>query len=153
MKSKISRQNSFLRVITIPYRALCKARDFYVRSITDCSDMTNYRPTNVRGLPKSYSVSSTMSSESEDFRELVRASSTRSIGSRIDLELYLQQQKKIGPVSEAETRPMPRSSSVAMGSIDEDRPCCYFGEMNVNLKRELKYPRSRSHAAATASAF
>ncbi|XP_022870854.1 uncharacterized protein LOC111390098 [Olea europaea var. sylvestris] len=113
--------------------------------------MTNYRPTNVRGLPKSYSVNSTMSSESEDFRELVRASSTRSIGSRIDLDLYLQEQKNIGPVSEAEMRPMPRSSSVAMGSIDEDRPCCYFGEMAVNLKRELKYPRSRSHALATTS--
>ncbi|KAL2529501.1 hypothetical protein Fot_22102 [Forsythia ovata] len=153
MKSKIRRQNSFVRVITIPYRALCKARDFYVRSITDCSDMASYRPTKVSGLPKSYSVSSTRSSESEDFKELIRAASSRSIGSRIDLELYLQQQKKIGPVSAAEIRAMPRSSSVAMGKIDEDRPCCYFGEMDVNLLKELKYPRSKSHAVATTSAF
>ncbi|CAA2968408.1 uncharacterized protein LOC111386524 [Olea europaea var. sylvestris] len=140
MKSKVSGQNSFLRVITIPYRVLCKARDFYVRSITDCSVMANYRPTNMRGLSKSYSVRSSLSSESEDFRELVRASSNRRTD--LDLELYLQQQKKVG---------MPRSSSVAMGSIDEDRPCCYFGEMNVNSKREYKYPRSRSHAVATTS--
>ncbi|CAI9784855.1 unnamed protein product [Fraxinus pennsylvanica] len=147
MKSKVSHQNSFLRVITIPYRALCKARDFYVRSITDCSDMANYRPTNMRGLPKSYSVRSSLSSESEDFRELVRASSSRRTD--LDLELYLQQQKKVGAVSRAE---MPRSISVAMGRIDEDRPCCSFGDMNVNSNREFKYPRSRSHDVATSSA-
>ncbi|KAI3460136.1 hypothetical protein Pfo_016799 [Paulownia fortunei] len=143
MKTKAIQQNRFLRIITTPFRALCKARDFYVKSMMDCANRniiglqgTSQAP----GVPRSFSVSSARSNDDEDFRELVRAASARSIGSRGGL--------RGRPAGHA-----PRSISVAMGRIDEDRPCCYFGEhINgnnvVNVKNELKYPRSKSHAVA-----
>ncbi|PIN21100.1 hypothetical protein CDL12_06201 [Handroanthus impetiginosus] len=102
------------------------------------------------GLPRSFSTSSARSDDSEDYRELVRAASARSsIGRKIDVEAYLKQQMTVRPGSAAGPQAMPpRSISVAMGKIDEERPCCYFGEdfNGINVKNELKYPRSKSHA-------
>ncbi|EYU26183.1 hypothetical protein MIMGU_mgv1a018402mg, partial [Erythranthe guttata] len=37
MKANASQQNKFLRIITTPFRALGKARDFYVKRIMDCA--------------------------------------------------------------------------------------------------------------------
>ncbi|KAI3465246.1 hypothetical protein Pfo_021909 [Paulownia fortunei] len=160
MKSKASQQNRFLRIITVPIRALCKARDFYVKSMTDYADRMNYGnvvavpgTSQVSVLPKSFSVSSARSNYSnEDFQELVRAASARGIGDRVELDSYIKQQMKMRSGSGGGPRAMPpRSSSVAMGRIDEDRPCCYFGEDNSNIissKNEIKYPRSRSHAVS-----
>ncbi|GFQ05410.1 hypothetical protein PHJA_002685100 [Phtheirospermum japonicum] len=153
MKTKAGQPNKFIRIITTPFRALCKARDFYVRSMMNCANrnIVGLQGTSqTTGLPRSFSVSSARSSDTdEDYRELVRAASARNIGSRIDLDAYISPQAM-----------PPRSISVAMGRIDEDRPCCYFGEDNVivdgnkvvNVKSELKYPRSKSHAV-TRSVF
>ncbi|PIN11603.1 hypothetical protein CDL12_15788 [Handroanthus impetiginosus] len=161
MKSRSSQQNRFLRIITGPIRALCKARDFYVRSMTEYADRMNYGnvmavpgTSQVSGLPKSFSVGSGRSYNSEDFQELVRAASARMSGERIDLDSYIKQQMKMRAGSAAagsgpQAMP-PRSSSVVMGRIDEDKPCCYFGEdVVMRSKNEIKYPRSKSHAATT----
>lgn len=156
MKAKGRQHNRFLRMITIPFRALCKARDFYVRSMMDCASRnviglqgTSQAP----GLPRSFSASSARSNDDEDFRELVRAASAdRNIGGRIDLDEYLKQE--VGMRAGGPRGMPPRSNTVAMGRIDEERPCCYFGEDwkgkigFVNMKDELKYPRSKSHAVA-----
>ncbi|KAA8528447.1 hypothetical protein F0562_035802 [Nyssa sinensis] len=150
MRTKASNQNKFLRILTIPIRVLSKARDFYVRSMTDCAERVSYG--NVMGgpagqlssLPKSFSVSSSRSDDGEDLRELIRATSTRSLGNRVELDLYMKQQVKQSPAV------VPRSCSVGMGRIDEDRPCD-FGEDNVNVKAELLYPRSRSYAVTKRS--
>lgn len=155
MKAKAGNQNRFFRIITIPIRALGKARDFYVKSMTDYADRVSYgnvmagpgtgqTPT----LPKSFSVHTTRSYENSDISELIRASSTRSSGSKVDLDSYLQKQMQMKPPSSGSmgSRAMPRSRTVVMGRIDEDGPCNYFGENNVNKKVELLYPRSRSHA-------
>ncbi|XP_047982771.1 uncharacterized protein LOC125223603 [Salvia hispanica] len=150
MKSK---QNRFLRIIAVPVRALSRARDFYVRSLSDYADKMNYGSamaipvtSQVTSLPRSFSVSS---GRSEAEPDLVRASSTRSMGDRAEVESFIKQQMKMraGLAAGARSGPHrmpPRSSSVAMGRIDEDRACVYFGEEDVSTK----FPRSRSHAVS-----
>ncbi|KAK4434336.1 hypothetical protein Salat_0596400 [Sesamum alatum] len=158
MKAKASQKNRFLRLITTPFRALGKARDFYVKSMMDCanSNIIGLQGTSqAPSLPRSFSASSARSDNSEDFRELVRAASAHSFGNRVDLEEYIKQEMvKMRAGSGGGPRAMPpRSISVAMGKIDEDSPCCYFGEDIdgngvINVKNEMKYPRSKSHAVA-----
>ncbi|XAR61980.1 hypothetical protein NMG60_11016544 [Bertholletia excelsa] len=153
MRRKASSQNRFMRIITLPIRALSKARDFYVRSMTDYADKVSYG--DAMGvysgragpsLPKSFSVgSSRRSDDSDDLRELIRAASARRLGTQIMEELYMRQ---MAPPSAATTGVVPRSCSVGMGKIDEDR-VCEFGEDNV--RPELMYPRSRSYAVTKRS--
>ncbi|KAK6160592.1 hypothetical protein DH2020_003973 [Rehmannia glutinosa] len=159
MKSKVSQQNRFLRMITIPIRALCKARDFYVKSMTNYADRMNYGnvvavpgASQVSVLPKSFSVSSARSYNDEDFRELLRVASARGVGDRVGLDSFvIKEQMKMRAGSGGGPQAMPpRSSSVTMGRIDEDSPCCYFGEDNstnfVSARNKMQYPRSKSHA-------
>ncbi|KAL0368925.1 UNVERIFIED_CONTAM: hypothetical protein Scaly_1111400 [Sesamum calycinum] len=156
MNPKTSQKNRFLRLITTPFRALCKARDFYVKSMMDCANSNIIglqSSSQAPSLPRSFSSSSARSDNSEDFRELVRAASARGIGNRADLEAYIKQEMmKMRTASGSGPRAMSaRSISVAMGRIDEDSPCCYFGEdINgnsvINVKNDMKYPRSKSHA-------
>ncbi|XP_073051732.1 uncharacterized protein [Primulina eburnea] len=160
MKAKAGQTSRFLRIVTIPIRALGKARDRYVKSLTDYADRVNYSTSTkfvgvsrASGLPKSFSVNPARSYDSEDFRELVRVASARSLGTSADLDVYMKQQTKTteGPRSGVRAGMPPRSSSVAMGRIDEDKACSSFGEEinNVlNLKKELKNaPRSKSYVA------
>ncbi|XP_051150449.1 uncharacterized protein LOC127264902 [Andrographis paniculata] len=162
MKTRGTQHNRFLRVISIPYRALCKVRDFYVNSIIDC---TNSNVVGVRGasqaapLPRSFSrASSARSDDSEDFRELVRAASASWRSSRLDAELKM----RAAAAGDGEKRSLPpRSVSVGMGRIDEERPLNYFaGEggggdrrsvAGDGKKMDLKYPRSKSHAVVRTS--
>ncbi|KAK6792662.1 hypothetical protein RDI58_011743 [Solanum bulbocastanum] len=119
MKNKGSHgQNRFIRILALPWKALIKARDCYVGT------MTNYAVVNPRSLPKSYSVtSSTRSDNSEDFRELVRAASARRMGENFELNLLIQQQIRQQLQQQMPSRrSVPRSVSVGMGRIDEDKP-------------------------------
>ncbi|XP_057774857.1 uncharacterized protein LOC130993837 [Salvia miltiorrhiza] len=165
MNTKARQKNMFVRIISSPYRALCRARDLYVRSMLDCasSNAIGLQSSSQGGtLPRSFSVASSRSHHDDDadYRELVRAASARSIGgSGVDLHAYLKQERK----AKAGPRALPpRSISVAMGRIDEDRPIGYFGEdikignnnfnhTIVDKKNEFKYPRSKSHAVARTS--
>lgn len=89
------------------------------------------------GLPKSFSTSVTSSwssnLEGEDLRELIRANSTTNSNDpnnklRVDMELYLkqlikeQQMKQQLQESKSKGGMVPRSCSVGMGKIDEDKP-------------------------------
>ncbi|KAM3305055.1 hypothetical protein P3S67_011921 [Capsicum chacoense] len=146
MKSKGGHhgQNRFIRILALPWKALIKARDCYVGT------MTNYAAVNRYSLPKSYSVTSTRSDNSEDFRELVRAASARSMGENFELNLLIQQQIRQQLQQQMPSRRVPRSVSVGMGRIDEDKPYV-LGDQGVDvsimsMKNDLKYPRSRSHA-------
>ncbi|KAL8058662.1 hypothetical protein ABFX02_03G034400 [Erythranthe guttata] len=145
MKSKSSQRKLFMRIITTPIRALCKARDLYVRGLTEYGDRMNLGnvmavqgTSQCSGLPRSFSVSTARSTQNEDLPELFRAASARSTGNRAD-----DMDCGAGP------RAMPpRSSSVAMGRIDEDRPYINFGDQDIfnSGKNGIMYPRSRSHA-------
>ncbi|KAF7830530.1 Uncharacterized conserved protein UCP031279 [Senna tora] len=147
MRSKGQSQNVFVRIITSPIRALGRARDMYVRSITKCGNNMNYsNPVDAAGrfaaMPRSYSTSTTRSEEGEDFAELMRAASARTLANRIDMDLVMKQQGKTTAQEERlGTKGLPKSSSVGMGKIDEDAPF----DGNVNVMPNL-YPRSRSYA-------
>lgn len=146
MKSKGSHgQNRFMRIIALPWKALIKARDCYVGS------MNNYAVVNPRSLPKSYSVTSSRSNDSEDFRDLVRAASARNMGENFELNLLIQQQIRQQLQQQMPSRKVPRSVSVGMGRIDEDKPYVLGDQEDVNMmlvKNDLKFPRSRSHAVS-----
>ncbi|XP_042005627.1 uncharacterized protein LOC121754311 [Salvia splendens] len=162
MNKKAKKQNQFVRIITTPYRALCKARDFYVRNMLDCanSNAIGLQSSGQGGpaLPRSFSTSSSASRDDDaDYRELVRAASARTIGVN-NLDAYIKQERKAKP---GPPRALPpRSASVAMGRIDEERPSGFFGEdikignfnkfdnsdRIVDRKSGLKYPRSKSDA-------
>uniref|UniRef100_A0A5B7BGH2 Uncharacterized protein n=1 Tax=Davidia involucrata TaxID=16924 RepID=A0A5B7BGH2_DAVIN len=162
MRTKASNQNRFMRIITIPIRVLSKARDFYVRSITDCATNVNVGGVPAAGqlpsLPRSFSgISSRSSCDNEDLRELIRAASSRSLGNRVELDLHMQQQQMMmmrqsiitSTVEGPRSSGVPRSSSVGMGRIDEDMPCD-FVHNHTHVKPELMlYPRSKSFAAVT----
>ncbi|XVF64208.1 hypothetical protein PTKIN_Ptkin09bG0149700 [Pterospermum kingtungense] len=154
MSSKGHSQNKFLRFITVPFRALGKARDLYVRSLTSCASRVSYGQSSgdYTGLPRSFSASSAISNDSEDLRELMRAASVRSLGHRNEIEMFLQQQLKLQTGSKG----LPKSSSVGMGRIDEDKPC-EFGENGDDAvldkkKKNFLYPRSKSYAVRKRSA-
>ncbi|GMI91080.1 hypothetical protein like AT1G10140 [Hibiscus trionum] len=150
MRSKGQSHNKFMRFITVPLKALGKARDLYVRSLTRCTSSVSYA--HASGLPRSFSVSSATSNDSDDLRELIRAASVRSLGHRNEVEMLFQQQRQ----SRVQTRSngLPKSCSVAMGRIDEENPC-EFEENEavvvVDKKRDLLYPRSKSYAVPKTS--
>ncbi|TKY74960.1 hypothetical protein E2542_SST03725 [Spatholobus suberectus] len=151
-KGKEQKQNKLVRMITTPFRVLGKARDMYVRSITKCGHNMNYsNPVDAAGrfeaLPRSYSTA-TSRSDNEDFAELLRAASARTLVDRIDVDLVLkQQQAQARPVS---SNGLPKSTSVGMGRIDEDTPYD-LGQGDVPVVPK-SYPRSRSYAVGKTSA-
>ncbi|XP_027356299.1 uncharacterized protein LOC113865760 [Abrus precatorius] len=149
-KGKQQKQNKLVWIITTPIRVLGKARDMYVRSITKCGHSMNYsNPVDAAGrfeaLPRSYSAA-TSRSDNEDFAELLRAASARTLVNRIDVDLALKQQASAQPVS---SNGLPKSTSVGMGRIDEDKPFD-LGEGGLNGMPN-SYPRSRSYAVGKTS--
>ncbi|KAK2656786.1 hypothetical protein Ddye_009838 [Dipteronia dyeriana] len=140
---KSSRDGKLSKYFKSTLKILSKARDFYIRTMTECSDKVSYATTigctagQPICLPRSYSTmsSSKSSNNEDDFRELVRAASTRGPGGRVEHDLIRQTPT---------TNNMPRSYTVVVGRIDEDKPCDSF-DVDVLLKTNV-YPRSKSHA-------
>ena len=151
MRTKTNHQNRFMRIITLPIRVLSRAKDFYVKSMVDCSDRVSYGTVmgvgsgQVSSLPKSFSVGSGRSSDNEDLRDIIRAASTSRFGGGMETDLYLQSQMRRPATAAAAAAVVPRSCSVGMGRIDEDGPCD-FGAVGMGVRPELVYPRSRSYA-------
>ncbi|CAN1775951.1 hypothetical protein LINPERHAP1_LOCUS13499 [Linum perenne] len=181
MKSKQGQnqnQNLFLRIITSPIRAFGKAKDLYVRSLTDCAagprqnrrrnhhystGQQHYAPL---PLPRSLSVASSITNigSGEDLHELMRAASVRYYGHENEAEMYVQQLRQIRQQEREASRSekaLPKSVSVGMGfmgRIDEDNACEEFeddaagaagaGTGKINDKLGDKYPRSKSYAPA-----
>ncbi|EEF37123.1 conserved hypothetical protein [Ricinus communis] len=152
-KKPVNKQSKISKFIKSPLRILLKARDFYVKSMTEYSDRIGYGtfmgcPTGhvVETLPKSYSVNSTKSSSrDDDYRELLRAASTRGLSSRNDLGVLQRQQSRKSPNNTRANISMPRSHSVGIGRIDEEKACDNFDDIKV--KTDV-FPRSRSHAVS-----
>ncbi|KAF5456086.1 hypothetical protein F2P56_025598 [Juglans regia] len=147
--SKGQYQNKFMRFLTTPIRILGKARDIYVRRITDCATRVSYGQAMgcSAALPKSFSVSSSRSNDGDDLRELIRAASVRTLIESIDMDAILKQQ---GAANSTGSKGLPKCSSVGMGKIDEDRPCDFEG-VGFGAKADLLYPRSRSYAVTNTS--
>lgn len=158
MKGKGRSRKRLIRLVTFPFTALCKARDFYVRSMTDCSgrvgvgNVAGVGPMHGGRLPKNFSVGSLRSNESEDFRELVRASSSTNGVRSADLDLLARERMKRAA---SDPGGMPRSCSVGMGKIDEDAPFVSgedngFGNNGGN--GEANFGRNRSYDVTKSNA-
>ncbi|KAF8110032.1 hypothetical protein N665_0088s0046 [Sinapis alba] len=171
-------QNKFLRIISTPFRALGKARDLYVRSITGCASRTQYPSSSSSSVstafPRSKSSSSAAFSSSastrrttdfgidDDYSELVRAASVRSLGHKNEIDMFIQEkvkqeklQQEIMQKKMKKHGGLPKSSSVGMARIDEEEE---GEEGSVNLKTtkkvsELLYPRSKSYAVTGSPKF
>lgn len=150
---KTKSHNRLMRILSLPVRVLSRARDFYVRSMTDYADRVGYGNLGCPGghypaLPRSFSVSvASRSNENDDLKELIRAASARRFGDRIDVDAML---RKAGAGS-SKVMALPKSCSVGMGRIDEDEPCEFEGEGVGKVKGggDLLYPRSRSCAVGS----
>ncbi|KAH8487901.1 hypothetical protein H0E87_023835 [Populus deltoides] len=153
MKTKAQNQSKFMRVMTIPVRVLCKARDVYVKSMTDFSMRMSNGPSMALlagqhpPLPRSFSVGSSRDHDGEDYRELVRAASARSLGHSNEIEMYMQHlRQQQSSMTMGSKKVLPKSSSVGMrcmGRIDEDKSCVFEG-VGVDVKPQSG-PRSRSY--------
>lgn len=165
MKGKHS-HNKFLRFVTLPLRALGKARDFYVRSMINCAEGRTYGQPMGGTLPKSFSARSARSNESDDYSDLVRAASVRSMGHLNEIDMLLkqhmqmrsspqqQQQQQLGSNGKAR---FPKSCSVGMagfmGRIEEEKPGDFGEDGSVHANKtksssDSAYPRSKSVAVA-----
>ena len=157
MRSKAGNSNRVVRIVTLPYRALLKARDYYVKSITDCGNPSVYSragmiggpgASQAGGLPRSFSVQSYSSADSDDLRELIRANSTNNLEiTKADLELFIQQHLR---QQKQASKGVPRSVSVGMARIDEEAPSglgeIYDEDVKMMKTEKLMYPRSKSYA-------
>ncbi|KAK1322629.1 hypothetical protein QJS10_CPA02g00093 [Acorus calamus] len=145
MSKSTSSQNRFIRYMKAPLRALVRARDFYVKSMTGCAGRAQYGAVvgcpgmAMSTLPRSFSTNSYggRSNDDEDFRELMRVASIKKVAD----SLRVKSGGAAGGV-----RVVPRSRSVAIGRIDEDKT--YDGEEDVGaaVAAARMYPRSRSQA-------
>ncbi|XP_058081573.1 uncharacterized protein LOC131229589 [Magnolia sinica] len=134
MKTKTRSTSKLARCVRAPIRVLCRARDFYVKSMTDYAGRVHCGATT---LPKSFSVGSSRRSDDEDLRTLMRIASQRS-----------QRENEEKPVRATHTvasKGLPKSFSVGMGKIDEETPCDFEEDVKVDSAAVL-YPRSRSYA-------
>ncbi|CAH2038412.1 unnamed protein product [Thlaspi arvense] len=168
MRNGGQNQNKFLRIISTPLRALGKARDLYVRSITGCAARTHYSSSASTStlFPRSRSSSSAAFSSSassrratdfgigDDYSELVRAASVRSLGHKNEIDMFIQE--KLQQQKKQKQGGLPKSSSVGMARIEEDEEA-EEGSVNPKTKKtkkvsDLLYPRSKSYAV-TGSKF
>ncbi|KAF3640077.1 hypothetical protein T459_06626 [Capsicum annuum] len=148
MSTTRKKESRIKKCIKAPMRILIKARDCYVRNLTNCSGRIGYGGasgmgscgafTQVSSLPRSFSGNSSVSSGDEDFRELMRISSVRT---RVELEMLRRKS-----LAKNGTNVVPRTRSVAIGRIDEEGPCDFDEEGEVCTD---VYPRSRSCAVSS----
>ncbi|KAK4367856.1 hypothetical protein RND71_011648 [Anisodus tanguticus] len=141
MSTKGSKESRIKKCIKAPIRVLIKARDYYVHSLMECSGRIGYGSAmgvpQISALPRSFSVNSSVSSSrDEDLRELMRIASRKSL---------LNRQKSLDK-NGVNVNVMPRSRSVAIGRIDEDKPYDFGEDVKVNTD---VFSRSRSYAVSS----
>lgn len=125
-----------------PVRVLSKARDLYVKSLTDCSERMPYGaamgcPSGfVYTLPRSFSVNSSTSREDEDRRALVHTLSKDSN--------YEEDKAPRPRACGSKGLLLAKSYSVeVIGRIDEESPCNFSEDLKVDL-----FVRDRSYAVS-----
>lgn len=132
MNSNNDSGSKLSQYIKAPIRVLCKARDLYVKSMNGYAGRMRCGGTT---LPRSFSVNPSRVNEDEDLRALMRAVSQRR-----------QEEEVVTVALEAErSKGLPKSFSVGIWRIDEDKPCYFQADLKENSD-VLMYPRSRSYA-------
>ncbi|KAK4770965.1 hypothetical protein SAY87_031497 [Trapa incisa] len=151
MRPTKSHQSLLVRIVKAPMRALGRARDFYVRSMGSCASSGGYGSAG-NPLPRSFSsAGSARLDTSDDFMELLRAASMKSLGND-PLEALLKELKS-APNAKAPASKMSKSCSVGMGRIDEENASEFTedgGHDQDPKPKELNMyaRRSRSYADA-----
>lgn len=149
------KENKFSRFMKIPIRVLIKLKNSYIQSMNECSGRFDYGTSTAMGgltaqvstLPRSFSTSSAISTKKdEDLQELIRVASTKSLNHKIELDFLRKQQGKNSPLGLSGPNDMPRSQSVGIGKIDEDKSV-EFQDHDIEIKTDV-YPRSRSYAVS-----
>ncbi|KAG6748965.1 hypothetical protein POTOM_046004 [Populus tomentosa] len=151
IKKKSRKESALKKILKAPLRILARAWDFYMKGMAEYSDqvcVVSCPTGNFNSMPRSYSVSSTKPNHLEDDRrEPLRAASTRSdigsINKKINVDVPARQQYSHKKSATRLGDNMPRSRTVAIGRIDEEKPCD-FDEEDVKVKTNV-YPRSRSY--------
>lgn len=150
-----SKESKLKKILKVPLKILTSARDFYMKGLTEYSDQVcvmSCPAGNLNNMPRSHSVSSTRSNRfDDDYRELLRAASTRSIlGRSNNMDVRTRQQSITHQKPAAEvTGNMSRSRTVAIGRIDEETACDFDEDEDVKAKTDHHvYPRSRSYAVS-----
>ncbi|KAK4426429.1 hypothetical protein Salat_1411500 [Sesamum alatum] len=146
---RISKESKFARYMKGPVKALARARDLYVRSLSGCADNVHcvdsmgFPTPHFESLPRSFSTNSSYSNTSrdEDLKGLVRFASARSLTGKVEAELH-----RSGKPSA-----VARSRTVVIGRIDEDKPCEFVEDSGG--ERPGVYPRSRSYVASRRSSM
>lgn len=132
---RVSKESKFVRYMKGPIKILARARDLYVSSLTGCAGHVTHGnamgcPTpQFASLPRSFSANSSYSdynSREEDLRELIRIASTRSLTGKAEAELL--RSKRSPPIGAGGVAAVPRSRTVAIGRIDEDKTYEFGGD-------------------------
>uniref|UniRef100_A0A0D9VYK3 Uncharacterized protein n=1 Tax=Leersia perrieri TaxID=77586 RepID=A0A0D9VYK3_9ORYZ len=112
------------RCVRAPFRVLVRARDIYVSRMAACAGGGGRAPVGLVSAPRCQShgfYRSAGGSTDDDVRELIRAATRAGMPPRVG----------------------PRSHSVAIGRIDEDEPCEFFG-LDAAARALAKAPKSKS---------
>ncbi|KAL1540873.1 hypothetical protein AAHA92_25163 [Salvia divinorum] len=144
------KESKFIRYMKGPAKILARARDFYIRSMTTCAGHAAVGVPNLhfQSLPRSFSDNSSYSDYSardDDFRELTRVASTRA-----KAKAELLRSTSSSPIGAGRVPAIPRSRTVTIGRIDEDKPCEFggngdsHGHSGPTLRQSKSYAASRS---------
>lgn len=139
MAKKDGKETKFARYIKAPVRVLTKARDFYVRTMSDWAERGDY------GSAGGYSVNTPFydppatTQNHEDLTVLVRAVSARNLSKRAQSEILRRPRHD----AVASRRSLRWTRSVGIGRIEEDKPC-EFGEDVTVETRHVEYGRSKN---------
>ncbi|KAK9069491.1 hypothetical protein SSX86_011395 [Deinandra increscens subsp. villosa] len=124
-RSSQSKPILIVRIIKTPIRALCRAKDIYIKGMNNFSTtytrpMMTYEDANriTKQLPRSLSTTVLSNNRSEDQFEVDLTSSEISMA---DIRRYIRQNPNYQLRSYASRKGVLRSCSVGMGRIDEDR--------------------------------
>ncbi|XP_030499169.2 uncharacterized protein LOC115714569 [Cannabis sativa] len=166
-KIKGVKESKVGRIMRAPLRALIKARDLYIKSMTQCSSHFDYGA--AMGCPTAHvnttltrsfstsSVNSNNNNSTQDFRELVKAASTRTLANNKIIN-HNHQKSTVGVGSRPHNK-LPKSRSVGFGRIDEDKACDEFEERDDQVMIRTTstahdaYPRSKSYAVHRRTLF
>ncbi|XP_024962682.1 uncharacterized protein LOC112502895 [Cynara cardunculus var. scolymus] len=158
------KQVSMVKIIKTPIRAISKALDLYVKGVTNFSTTYN-RPLRTmeaatpdsHQLPRSLSTSILSDNDIPPEGALVRSISTAAIGGRAtqlrvaNLDVYRLQHQRQQLQPCASKKGVPRSCSVGMGRIEEDRVSSFRKEHIVVRNKLLiedndsTFSRSRTY--------
>ncbi|KAI3667221.1 hypothetical protein L6452_42270 [Arctium lappa] len=134
MKVNIRNKSKYRRCSRALARFLNKARDIYVKSMSELADHLESgcgpAAANVSTFP---SVSSTrLSSSNQELAELMRLASRRGLAKKVELEFLKQQRSEQGA---ARLNVVKHSRRTVMGKISEDKACDFdeVDGLNFNL--------------------